>query len=141
MTCALAVLGGVAGACAPRDISREPLFVDMVGRQYRIIGDVYAYGIKAELADKEASFISLVPRAVTGPEVAFQRRLPIGQVFRIRAVRRQFVLFEKGIEYLIDLQNSDLPRGIEIRLELLRGNESGDVDLNPRLYERIADNK
>ena len=65
----------------------------------------------------------------------------MGQVFRIHAVRRQFVLFEKGIESLIDLQNSDLPRGIEVRLELLRGNQSGEVDLNSRLYERVVDSK
>jgi len=94
--CVVAAFAGAIGGCSSSDISSEPLVAPMVGRQYRIIGDVYAYGIKAKLADQEASFISLVPRALTGPEVAFQRRLPIGQVFRIRAVRRQFVLFEIG---------------------------------------------
>ena len=137
--CVLAVSVGAAGACGPTDISDHPSVADMIGREYRIIGDVDAYGIRLDLQDKEASYVTLIPLpGIGGPEVVFVRRLPKGQVFRIKSATWEFTPFDNGTEYLIELQNSDLPRGIEVRLALFRGNDSGDTDLNPRLYERLA---
>ena len=136
--CAFAVVAGVIG-CSSRDVSDKPEFAAMIGREYRVIGDVDAYGIKLDLQDKDVSYVTLIPPpGIGGPEVAFERRLPKGQVFRIKSAMWQFKPFDNGTEYLIELEDSDLPRGIEVRLELFRGNESGDTDLNPRLYARLA---
>ncbi len=111
----------------------------MIGHEYRVIGDVDAYGIKQDLQDEDASYVTLIPPpGIGGPEVVFKRRVPAGQTFRIRRAMRRFVLLDNGTEYVIDLQGSDLPQDIEVRLALMRGNESGEADLNPPLYQRLV---
>ncbi len=134
---ALAIVCGSGGACSTDDVRDEPQVVAMIGHEYQIVGEVYAYGVKAKLPADEASFVELIPLEITGPEVAFRARLPKGQTFRIASARRDVQLFGRSVEYLLELQNSDLPSGIEIRLGLTRGNEHGAADLNPQLYQRI----
>lgn len=136
---AIGLFAGASGGCSPRDISHEPPFANMIGHEYRVIGDVDAYGIKQDLQDKDASYVTLIPPpGIGGPEVVFKRRVPKGQTFRIRGAMRRSVLLDNGTEYVIDLQRSDLPQDIEVRLALMRGNESGEADLNPRLCQRLV---
>jgi hypothetical protein len=62
--------------CSARDVSSEPPFANMIGREYRVIADVDAYGIKKNLQDKEASYVELIPRpGISGPEVAFKKQV------------------------------------------------------------------
>ena len=110
----------------------------MIGREYRIVGDLDAYGIKYEDRDISASYVTLIPPpGIGGPEVAFTKRLPKGQTFRITAATRRFRFLTNGIDYVVELNGSDLPQGLDVRIALFRGNESGDTDLNPRLYQRV----
>jgi hypothetical protein len=46
------------------------------------------------------------------------------------------VLLDNGTEYVIELEDSELPQAVEVRIALLGGNDGGGADLNPRLYER-----
>jgi hypothetical protein len=140
MLCAFAMFVGAIAACSS-DISSDPVVAAMIGREYRIVGDVDAYGIKADRRDTKVSFVELIPLGIGGPEVVFRQRLPKGQTFRIHAARHQFKPFENGIEYVIELQDSELPSDIEVRLALTRGNGSGDADLNPRLYQRVVNDE
>jgi hypothetical protein len=138
---ALAVLAGAGAACSTDegiDVSREPEFAAMIGREYRIVGDVDAYGIKNEDRDSSAAYVTLIPPpGISGPEVAFTKRLPKGLTVRIAAAKHRFRAFTNGTDYVVELNGSDLPPGLEVRIALFRGNQSGDTDLNPRLYQRI----
>jgi hypothetical protein len=111
--CAFAVCV-CAAACSTTDITGDPSVADMRGREYRIVGEVDAYGVKAELDDKEASFVELIPLGISGPEILFKKRLPRGQTFRIRKARRAFKPFENGIEYVVELSTPDWPPDLEV---------------------------
>jgi hypothetical protein len=89
-TLTAAVIAGILGGCTPNDASKDPAVTSMIGREYRIIGDVDAYGMKSELPSNDASYITLIPMNISGPEVAFKKRLPKGQTFRIQSARRRF---------------------------------------------------
>ena len=137
---AMAFLSGVCVGCSTRDVSGEPAFAKVIDDEYRIVGDVDAYGIKKDLNDREAAFVELIPPpGISGPEVVFKKRLTKGQTFRIRSVRRRFALFENGIEYVVDLRDPDLRQGIEVRIALMRGNKSGPAELNSKLYQRLSE--
>jgi hypothetical protein len=45
-------------------------------------------------------------------------------------------LFDNGVYYLVAVDDSDLPRGIPIRLELFRGNEGEGSEPNPSIYAK-----
>jgi hypothetical protein len=135
------LLAGVAIACSTAagvDVSQEVEFTEMIGRDYQIVGDVDAYGIKNEDRDTNASYVTLIPPpGIGGREVVFMKRLPKGQTFRIVAATRRQRAFTNGIDYVVELNGADLPQGLDVRIALFRGNESGDTDLNPSLYQRV----
>ena len=79
----------------------------------------------------------LLPIGIRGPEFAFRRNVPKGQVIRILSAWRNFILFESGVYYLVAVENSDLLQGIPIRLELSRGNEGVGADLNPAVHRKL----
>jgi hypothetical protein len=137
LLCTAAALAAGALGCDANLGERHP-YAGFIGREYRIVGDVDAYGIKEELQDDQASYVTLIPLpGIGGPEVVFQRRIARGTIFRIRDARQRFYLFDNGTEYIVDLMSQDVPKGIEVRIGLFRGNERGPVDLNPGLYERL----
>jgi hypothetical protein len=133
---AMAVAGCQVGA--GEEITSKKPYADLIGAKYGVEGDnLYAYGVYESLNDRKVTFIELVPENIAGPEIAFRRRVPKGQIIRILSAWRHFVLFDNGVYYLVAVENSDLPEGIPIRLGLSRGNEGVGVDLNPALYKRI----
>jgi hypothetical protein len=136
---AAAALGvGSLVACSSNLADRQP-YASFIGREYRVVGDVDAYGIKEDLKDGQASYVTLIPQpGIGGPEVVFRRRIAKGTMFRIRDARRRFYVFGNGTEYIVDLMSPEVPKGLEVRIGLFRGNEEGSVDLNPRLYERLS---
>ena len=134
--CALALTVGFLG-CDTSLNDRQP-YAGMVGREYRVVGDVDAYGITRDLQSEAASYVTLIPLpGIGGPEVVFRRRIAKGTTFRIRSARYRFMPFDNGTEYVIDLRDSEIAQGLEVHIGLFRGNEAGPVDLNPRLYERL----
>jgi hypothetical protein len=121
--------------------TRKP-YADLIGARYSVIGDLEAYGVYESLDNRTLSYVILVPPpGVGGPEFPFHRTVPKGQLITILSAWRQFVLLEKGIYYLVAVENSDLPQGIPVRLELMRGNEGVGADLNSAIYRRLPEGK
>jgi hypothetical protein len=81
----------------------------------------------------------LSPGGIGGPEIAFRRNVPKGQVIRIlSAWRQRFIPFESGVYYVVAIENSDLPQRVPIRVELRTvGNEGVGADLNPAVYRKL----
>jgi hypothetical protein len=122
------------------EIASTKPYVDLIGAKYSVVADnLDAYGVYESLDNKVLSYVTLVPLGIGGPEFAFRRNVPKGQVIRILSARQHWhvPLLESGVYYLVAVENSDLPQGIPIRLELSRGNEGAGADLNPAIYKRL----
>jgi hypothetical protein len=113
-------------------------YAQVVGTQYRIIEATDAYGIYKDLNKKVISCIELIPGVgISGPEVAFKKRIAKGQKITVLSAWRERKLLHSNVFYVISLQDGGLPREIQVRIDLSRGNEGKGVELNPRIYERI----
>jgi len=120
------------------EITSTKPYADLIGARYSVVGNLFAYGVYESLDNRTISYVILVPPpGVGGPEFAFRRTVPNGQVIKILSAWRQFVLLENGVHYLVAVENSDLPQGIPVRLELIRGNEGVGADLNPAVYKNL----
>lgn len=115
-------------------------YANLIGAEYRVVGDVVAHGIYENLNQRVApSYITLVPGVgLSGPEVAFKKRIAKGQHITILSAWREQQLISWDVYYLVTLQNTDLPRDVPVQIELSRGNEGVDAGLNPAVYERLA---
>jgi len=114
-------------------------YTQVVGTEHRIIAAVDAYGVYEDLDKKVISYITLIPGVgIAGPEVAFKRRIAKGQIITVLSAWRESTLLSSDIYYVIALQDADLPRDIQVRIDLSRGNEGVGAELNPRVYERIT---
>ena len=139
---AAVILGSVLAFAACQvgpgeDVTTRKPYSDFIGARYIVVGDLYAYGV-SESRDKALNYVILVPPpGVGGPEFPFRRTVRKGQVIKILSAWHQFVLWEKGIYYLVAVENSELPPGIPVRLELMRGNEGVGADLNTAIYRRL----
>ena len=122
--------------------SKKP-YADVVGAQYSVTSDnLYAYGVYESLNNRTVSYVVLVPAlALGGPEYAFRKTVPKGEILKILSAWQQSTLLglvELRVYYLVELEHSDLPQGVPVRLQLDRGNEGVGADLNPAFYKRIG---
>lgn len=135
------VLLTVSSGCAPTDMTLTNPYDQIVGAEYRIVAAVDAYGIYEDLDKKVTSYITLIPGVgIGGPEVAFRKRIAKGQKIKILSAWRERKFLYNDIYYVISLQDADLPRGIQARIDLSRGNEGVGTELNQHVYEKIIGN-
>jgi hypothetical protein len=136
----VALLVLTAGCSERRDISRVAPFSEMIGHSYRIVGDVDGQGVKPLLADVPPDYVLLEPRfpGYTGPEIAFTRPVPRGQVFRIAGAWMFDTLIDDTRYYVVEFEQQDAlgPR-VPVHLPLRGGNESANGELNPQYYQRV----
>ena len=117
--------------------SRKP-YADLIGARYSVVADnLYAYGVYESLNDRTIRFVDLIPLPITGPELAFKQTVPKGRVIKILSAWQHHKLLENVVYYVVAVENSDLPKGVPVWLELSRGNEGVGVDLNPAIYRRV----
>jgi hypothetical protein len=139
-TCLIALFALAACQTGPgEEISSTKPYADLIGATYRVIGDLYAYGVYGSLNNRTVRYIDLVPHSdVSGPEYAFRRKVREGGVIKILSAWQEFILFESGIYYVVALEESDLPKGIPVRVALRRDNQGAGADLNPAIYRRLS---
>ena len=124
---------------AGEEITARKPYADLIGAKYSVVADnLVAYGIYSSLDTQTIGYVMLKPGGASGPEIAFRRNVPKGQVIRILSAWRRFILFESGVYYVVAIENSDLPQGIPIRLEIYKGANGGvGADLNPAVYKKL----
>jgi hypothetical protein len=111
------------------------------GNQYRIVGPVYLGGIYRNLNDrqltKEKAFVDISAVRYSGPEVAFQCKVPPGTTMTILgAAPKVWHLPFLPNRYFVRLAPTILTLDLDIILEL-RGTLEGDLDgLNQNLFAR-----
>ncbi len=116
-------------------------YASFIGVEYRVVGDVSAYGIY-ERADgrKVLSYVELIPGSgISGSLVESKGPLVKGQQIKILSAWRMHIFgITQGVYYVVTSQDKNLLYDVPIRIELSRGNEGVDSDLNPAVYERLA---
>ena len=132
-----------ASACVQLPVEELPStspYAKIIGAEYRIVGNVSAYGIYERVnSHKVISDIELIPGVGIGGSLV-ESKGPIGKGQHIKilsAWRRHVFGFTQDVYYLVILQDTNLFRDIPVRIELSRGNEGLDAGLNPRIYERL----
>jgi hypothetical protein len=132
---------GLFGCGHDEELTSKNPYADLIGSEYRVIvEDLYAYGIYQSPEDKSTiGRITLIPGVgIGGRDVAFRRHVPKGHIIRIISAWRQPLLFDNGVYYLVAVEGVDFPSGVPVNLELFRGNEGVDADLNPNVYVKLS---
>jgi hypothetical protein len=119
--------------CCPCCASEQPQF----GNRYKVIGPLYLTGVYRDLNNRQLSLAHLSPVQSSGPEVAFQREVPMGTIMTIigPAPKRVPLPFFAR-RYFVSLEPASLPREIDVIVELYRGIEGNLDGLNPELFSR-----
>ena len=124
--------------CGPSSANDKP----QIGNQYKIVGPVYLSGIYLNLnnrqLNRQLALGDLTAVQFSGPEVAFQRKVPVGTIMTIvdRAPKRVPLPFYAN-RYFIRLEPADLSSELDVILELNRGIEGSLDGLNPALFSRL----
>jgi hypothetical protein len=107
------------------------------GNRYKIVGPLYLTGIYLNLNNRQLSLAHLSPVQSSGPEVAFERKVPVGTIMTIigPAPKRVPLPFFAN-RYYVRLEPTDLPSELDVILELYRGIEGSLDGLNPELFSR-----
>jgi hypothetical protein len=140
-TCLVLLLAVAACRQGPdENLTSTKPYADLIGAKYEVVADdVHAYGIYESVSDKTIVRVTLIAGVgISGPEIAFKRPVPKGQVFTILSAWRKYLLFDDSIYYLVAVDDSDLPRDVPIEVELFLGNRGVGADLSRSAYRRIA---
>jgi hypothetical protein len=116
-------------------------YVNIIGAEYRIAGDVSAYGIYERVDGRKVlSYITLIPGVgIKGSLVESKGPIAKGQRIKILSAWRIPLLgFTLAVYYLVTFQDADLPHDVPVRIDLSSGNEGVDAGLNPGVYEKLA---
>jgi hypothetical protein len=130
-------------ACVKLPVEELPStspYAKIIGAEYRIVGDVSAYGIYERVDGRKVlSYITLIPGVgIKGSLVESKGPIAKGQRIKILSAWRIPILgFTRAVYYLVKFQDADLPHDVPVRIDLSRGNEGVDVGLNPGTYERL----
>lgn len=123
-----------------RDVSKQKPYADMIGRTYRIVGEVGAFGIYVSGSDSVPTFVALYPQseAPSGPEVTLSRSLERGRTFRIVKATLFDTPIDDTLFYTVELAGEPIAAGVPVHLRLRRNNGIRDsAELNPQYYERF----
>lgn len=129
-----------AGCSQYRDLSQQKPYVDMIGRTYRIVGEVGAFGIYVSGSGNVPTYVSLVPQseAPSGPEVTLSRSVERGRTFRIVSATLFDTPIDDTVFYTVELEGEPIAAGIPVHVRLRRNNSIGDsAELNPQYYEPV----
>jgi hypothetical protein len=130
------IVWGVAGYDSPFpivEITHQRPYADIVGREYRVVGDVRAI-TSNDFPDKSRLLrISLMsPPTIRNRFVSSEIRLKPGQTVRIVSAWRQFALVEYARHYVVSVPGAELPDGVPVIM-----NVKSDGVPDSRLYEPI----
>lgn len=120
-----------------KDVSSYPEFKDKIGLQYKVIGNLDAYGIR-EHSKSEVEYITLIPPpGIAGSEVGFE--IPVAEGAKVAIVKalKSNRMFVSNITFIVFIEGMDFPKNILVRIDLFRGNEGEkEGDLNKKIYQK-----
>jgi hypothetical protein len=134
------VLATVLSGCGETkyvDVSAQPGYRDIVGATYTVKGPMTAYGIRKH-SKAAVEYVSVVPApGIDGPEVGFRLPIAIGSTVTVNSVYESNRIFDPSISLGVKLNGAAMPKGLPIRIDLMRGIQGTDkLSLNPALFQR-----
>lgn len=136
----LIAVGALTG-CDERfaDVSNDPRFRPSVGARYEVVGAVDAYGIRHH-SKAPVDYVTLIPPpGIAGSEVGFRIRIEPGSTITVLKVLKSNRWPDPDMTLEVQLTGMRMPVETVVTIDLCRGNEGdGVVQLNPRIYRRIA---
>ena len=138
------MLIATSSACVKLSVEELPStspYAKIIGVEYRVVGDVSAYGIHERVDGRKIlSYITLIPGVgIGGSLVESMGPIVKRQHIKLLSVWRMHLLgFTQDIYYLVMLKDTTLRNDVPIQIKLSRGNEGVDAGLNPAVYERLA---
>jgi hypothetical protein len=137
----VAACAGVAlvgcGDAFDTDLTQTPQYAGLIGVEYRAKTGLYAVGVWRANSREELENIVVLPVPQTGPEIAFRRNIPAGHVFRIVKVRKRFMPFDNGLEFVVAADGLDLPAGVEIVISMCCYFQATDGFPDASRFERV----
>lgn len=110
----------------------------MIGQQYEIVGELYAYSVADDLNTRVVSIITLVPLRLTGPEIISRQVIPAGSILTIvEKAPKRLLAFLYPDRYIVRVNTVDAPAGIPIVIDLSRGIEGKSTVLNPLIFKPL----
>lgn len=125
------------GCSDESDLSQTAKYADALGTRYRTKVDMYGHGLYANDGSRRVQFLWISPVIGSGREIAFNRKIPAGQIFQVVGIRKQFVLAETGIQFVLVTQGLDVPPDLEIRLPLYGRWKDVNGYPDPNFFERL----
>ena len=123
--------------CGPSYASEEL----QPGNRYKIDGPVYLSSVYRDLnnrqLNRQMAYGTLTAVRFSGPEVAFQCKVPVGTIMTIVGpAPKRLPLSFYAKRYFVRLDPMDAPGELDVILELNRGIEGSLDGLNPELFSR-----
>ena len=90
LAAAALLLCGCGATAKYQDVSSEPTYQPLIGRQLRATSELLLHGVTLDRNyAKHVDLCSVTPRpGIGGPEIVWSRKLPSGTIFRVVGVRR-----------------------------------------------------
>lgn len=82
----LSAQGGCSMETTYKDVSHEKQYEHLVGSQYRVIGTLFAYGVRKHSNAQVSHAVLQPPPGFAGPEVGFKHLIPVGTVLVVQKV-------------------------------------------------------
>ena len=142
---AIVVLGTLSpiAACGLKttyeDVTSKPQYSPIVGSTYKVVGMVYAYGIRQHSKAPVDYVVLVPPPGFMGTKVGFKMPLKEGTVFKVRTVYMTNRVFDPPLTLDVEYRGEDLPSNLPVLIDLMHGNEGiTELSLNPKIYQKVV---
>lgn len=124
------------------DVSSKPQYKPIVGSAYKVVGTLYAHGIRKHSKAPVDSVVLVPPPGFMGSEVGFRITVKEGTVFKVRKVLLTNRVFDPPLTLDVEYLGDDLPPDLPALIDLMLGNEGeAELSLNPKIYQKVVISK
>lgn len=118
------------------DMSSNPKYSSVIGKQFKTKKELWALGITNENYAKKVDYILLVPGVgFSGPEVVTREQLTRGSIFRVVGVlKARSLVFSRRTAYIVEEIGSNRFIGHEVRIRLTGNINDQNYGLNESIY-------
>ncbi len=118
------------------DVSNEPEYQAMVGKTFKVVGPLLAYGIREHSAAPIEYVTLMPPPGIEGRTIVSLGSVPRDSTISIKAAQRATFIIYDPLRYRVSATIADMPATVPIYVDRFRGNEGSDgkTSLNAQIY-------
>jgi hypothetical protein len=110
----------------------------ILGKEYEVIGKIYAHEVTKNLNARKIDLVTLLPLRLSGQEILSCRLVEVGS--RIKVLEKRpphWFSFLYAQEYIVEVNTIAPVPGAPIVLGLSRGNQGTRTPLNPLIFRVV----